>query len=667
MQAARPRWACRGWSVRAESGRQAKPLVKNVTQWDDYPGRLSAVETVEVRSQVSGFVQSVSFTEGAMVKKGDLLLTIDTRIFDAQLENAKAELLQGQAKLEQAQASLQLSQNDYKRAQQVAVGGGITAEELDTRRANVAQAEANVSVAKATIAAGEAKINEANLNVDWCRITAPISGQISDRQITPGNMLIGGALGTSTTRVTTIKSVDPMYCYVDVDEAAVLRYQKLAREQKRVSAEQEQIPCYVQLGNETAFPHTGVIDFVDNRIDPTTSTRRARGVFRNPDGIFTDGNYAVLRVAGEELKDATLVIDDAIGTDQDKRYLWILKPDNSLERRTVTVGPREGELRVVRTNLRPDETVIVNGLSSLMQVPPGGKVDPTITEMPLHRLAAAAGPATAASTAATGAATATAACGNGDRGREMNFARFFIDRPVLAIVISIVIVIAGVISIPNLPISQYPEIVPPTVIVSASYPGANAQTIADTVAAPIEQQVNGVEGLLYLSSNSVDGAYNLTATFKLGTNLDTAQVQVQNRVAIAQPQLPSDVQRIGVTVKKASPDITLAIRLYSPHESYDRLYLSNYALLQLREQLARLPGVGDIRIFGARDYSMRVWLDPQKIASLNLTATDVVNAIREQNVQVAAGVVGAQPLPIGGVELSAYDLGGGASGHQGAV
>src|SRR3954471_1519165 len=194
----------------------------------------------------------------------------------------------------------------------------------------------------------------------------------------------------------------------------------------------------------------------------------------------------------------------------------------------------------------------------------------------------------------------------------MSLARFFIDRPVFAIVISIVILIAGIIAIPTLPIAQYPEIVPPTVIVSATYPGASAQTVAETVAAPIEQQISGVEGFLYQSSNSTDGAYNLTVTFKLGTNLDTAQIQVQNRVAIAQPQLPTDVQRIGLTVKKASPDITLAIRLYSPNKTYDRLYLSNYALLQLRDELARLPGVGDVRIFGSRDYAMRIWLDPQK-------------------------------------------------------
>ncbi len=229
----------------------------------------------------------------------------------------------------------------------------------------------------------------------------------------------------------------------------------------------------------------------------------------------------------------------------------------------------------------------------------------------------------------------------------MNFARFFIDRPVFAIVLSIVIVIGGSISIPNLPIAQYPEIVPPTVIVSASYPGADADTVAKTVAAPIEQQISGVEGFLYQSSNSTDGAYSLTITFKLGTNLDTAQVLVQNRVSIAQPQLPTDVQRIGLTVKKASPDITLAIRLFSPHDTYDRLYLSNYALLHLREELARLPGVGDLRIFGARDYAMRIWLDPQKLSTLDLTATDAVNAIREQNLQVAAGVVGAEPLAPG--------------------
>ena len=230
----------------------------------------------------------------------------------------------------------------------------------------------------------------------------------------------------------------------------------------------------------------------------------------------------------------------------------------------------------------------------------------------------------------------------------MKFAHFFIERPVFACVLSIVTIIVGAIAIFTLPVAQYPEIAPPTVTVSASSPGANAKTVAETVATPIEEQINGVEGMLYMSSQSTnDGSMKLTITFKLGTNLDIAQVQVQNRVAIAQPVLPSDVQRAGIVVKKASPDITLAIALYSPDGSRDPLYLSNYATLQIKDEIARLPGVGDIFIFGARDYSMRLWLNPEKMASRNITAGDLVDAIREQNVQVAAGIVGGPPLSKG--------------------
>jgi len=230
----------------------------------------------------------------------------------------------------------------------------------------------------------------------------------------------------------------------------------------------------------------------------------------------------------------------------------------------------------------------------------------------------------------------------------MKFALFFIDRPVFAGVLSIVTFVVGVISIFALPIAQYPEIAPPTVTVSAVYPGANAKTVAETIATPIEEQINGVEGMLYMSSQSSnDGTMRLTVTFKLGTNLDIAQVQVQNRVTIAQPALPPEVQRAGIVVKKATPAITLGIAIYSPDGSRDLLYLSNYTTLQIKDDLARLPGVGDLQLFGVRDYSMRLWLNPELLASRNLTAGDLIDAIREQNVQVAAGIVGGPPLPPG--------------------
>jgi multidrug efflux pump len=230
----------------------------------------------------------------------------------------------------------------------------------------------------------------------------------------------------------------------------------------------------------------------------------------------------------------------------------------------------------------------------------------------------------------------------------MRFAHFFIDRPIFAGVISIVITLVGVIALLVLPVAQFPEVAPPTIQVTTAYPGANARTIAETVATPIEQQVNGVEDMLYMSSQSTsDGNMALTVTFKPGTNLDTAQVLVQNRVAIANPSLPEEVRRNGVTTAKRSPDITLIVHLISPDGSLDSLFTSNYALLQVRDELARIDGVGDLTVFGAREYSMRVWLDPNKVALRGLTAQDVVLAIQEQNVQVAAGTLGAAPVPPG--------------------
>ncbi|MEI9947855.1 MAG: efflux RND transporter permease subunit [Pseudomonadota bacterium] len=228
----------------------------------------------------------------------------------------------------------------------------------------------------------------------------------------------------------------------------------------------------------------------------------------------------------------------------------------------------------------------------------------------------------------------------------MNFARFFVDRPIFAGVLSMIIFVLGVISIFLLPISEYPEVVPPTVVVRAQYPGASPKTIAETVAAPLEQEINGVEDMLYMNSSSnSDGTMTLTVTFRIGTNLDLAQVQVQNRVSQALPRLPDDVQRFGVITRKSSPDLTMLVHLFSPDNRYDETYLRNYAVLQIKDTLARIPGMGDVQLFGSGDYSMRVWLDPDKVAARSITASDVVRALREQNIQVAAGTLGQPPSP----------------------
>jgi hydrophobe/amphiphile efflux-1 (HAE1) family protein len=241
----------------------------------------------------------------------------------------------------------------------------------------------------------------------------------------------------------------------------------------------------------------------------------------------------------------------------------------------------------------------------------------------------------------------------------MRISHFFIDRPIFAAVVSIVFVILGVVAFARLPIAQYPEIAPPVINVSGQYPGASADVVASTVATPLEQQINGVENMIYMSSNSTaDGRFSIQVSFELGTNLDIAQVQVQNRVAIAQPRLPADVRNIGVTVSKSSPDLMMVVHLYSPDKSRDTLFISNYATLEITDALTRVDGVGSITVFGSRDYSMRIWLDPDRLQSLGLTASDVVLALQGQNLQVASGVLDQPPSPNqGAFQIAVQTLG----------
>src|SRR6478752_2683526 len=224
-------------------------------------------------------------------------------------------------------------------------------------------------------------------------------------------------------------------------------------------------------------------------------------------------------------------------------------------------------------------------------------------------------------------------------------AHFFIDRPIFACAVSVIITLLGAIALPRLAVDQYPRIAPPTVTVSASYPGASAEVMADNVAAPLEQQINGVDDMLYMSSQSIgEGRVAITVTFRLGTDVDLAQVKVQNRVQTALPQLPQEVQNLGVSVRKGAGDTLLIVHVYASDATMDRKFLANYASLQVRDRLLRVPGVGDVGVNAARDYAMRVWIDPDKAAARNLTVQEIVEALRNNNVQVAAGAVGAPPF-----------------------
>jgi len=226
--------------------------------------------------------------------------------------------------------------------------------------------------------------------------------------------------------------------------------------------------------------------------------------------------------------------------------------------------------------------------------------------------------------------------------------KFFISRPIFATVLSLVIMVAGGTALLGLPIAEYPNLAPPTISVTAIYPGADAETIASTVAAPIEQEINGIEGMLYMQSTcSGDGTYGLNVTFETGTDLDIASVQVQNRVSAALPSLPEDVRRLGIKTQKKMPDFAQMISVTASDDRFDSLFLSNFATLRIRDQLKRVDGIGDVTVFGASEYAMRIWLDPDKLQARELTTTEVLDAIREQNIQVAAGTIGQPPAPAG--------------------
>ena len=325
--------------------------------------------------------------------------------------------------------------------------------------------------------------------------------------------------------------------------------------------------------------------------------------------------------------------DRAVGTDQDKKFVLVLKPDSSVEYRPVQLGRLVDGYRVVKAGLKPGERIVVNGATARATRHEGDRDAPARCwrsqpgQRHRHRVVARHNNRTEEATRAFLSLL--------HRPPDLRGRAFDRDLPRRRWSPSCA-----------LPVSEYPEVAPPSIVVRAVYPGANPRVLAESVATPLEEQINGVENMLYMSSQATaDGVLTLTVTFEIGTDVDLAQVQVQNRVSQALPRLPEEVRQLGVTTVKSSPDITMVVHLVSPDDRYDMVYLRNYALLQVKDALARIPGVGQVVVFGAGDYAMRVWLDPNKVAARGLSAGDVVAAIREQNVQVAAGVVGGTPMP----------------------
>lgn len=334
----------------------AQAVDQQVTDWDEFTGHLEAVQSVEVRPRVSGFVQRIAFPEGAYVRQGDILVSIDPRPYQAEMAKAEAEV-------EQARTREQLAQQELERAKRLVGTQAISREEFDARTSAVAEAGGGVRAA-------EAALQNAKLNLDWTTVRAPISGRVGRAEITAGNLVQGGSQGASL--LTTIVSLDPVYVYFDSDEQAYLKY--IAGDRQAAAHRSVQIG----LSSETGFPHEASLDFVDNKVDHTAGTIRVRAVLPNPRGTFAPGLFARVRLASGDRKSATLVQDQAIGTDQDRKFVLVLKPDSTVEYRAVTVGRVVDGLRVVQSGVRAGESIVVNGL---LRVRPGMKVSAKNTTM----------------------------------------------------------------------------------------------------------------------------------------------------------------------------------------------------------------------------------------------------------------------------------------------
>jgi RND family efflux transporter MFP subunit len=376
----------------------AKPLKKQIVEWDEYVGRLEAVESVEVRARVSGYLDSIHFEEGQIVKKGELLCIIDPKPFTAEVSRAKADLEQARAKVKEsvavlAQSTAELKQSEsrrslahirFERVKALVAKNAVPQDDVDVRESESVQAEADVEAAKskiesasAAIATAEAAVETAKaylaiaeLNLSYSEIHSPVSGRVSRRIVTEGNFISGGAL--QATLLTTIVSLDPIHCVFDADEQSYLKYTRLAQEGSRRSSRDVKNPVYIALADEKDdFPHKGHMDFVDNRMDLNTGTMRARAILPNPDGSLTPGLFARLRLPGSGRHEAILIPDSAIGTDQSEKYVLVVNDDDSVKRQVITLGSTAHGLRIIRKGLDGSERVVVRGVQ---RIRPGVKV-----------------------------------------------------------------------------------------------------------------------------------------------------------------------------------------------------------------------------------------------------------------------------------------------------
>ncbi|MGO1894146.1 MAG: efflux RND transporter permease subunit, partial [Luteimonas sp.] len=631
--------ACGGGDEPAQPPPAAVSVVtlapETVTLTRELPGRTSAFLVAEVRPQVNGIIQERLFTEGSVVEAGEPLYRIDDADYRAATASARAQLARAETALTNAR-SLE------RRFEELSGTRYISAQEYENAIAAARQAQAEVGAARAALDA-------TNVTLGRARITAPISGRIGRSSVTAGALVTAN----QAQALATVQQLDPIH--VDLTQSASELLQ-LRRELEAGTLESgAELPVTILLEDGTPFRHEGRLAFSEVSVDPATGSFGLRVVVDNPDHVLMPGMYVRALVGSGVRQDAILVPQQGVARDpRGNTSVMLVNAEGVVENRAVTVSRTIGDQWLVDEGLAAGDRVIVEGLQKIQPGVPVEVADFDAGQAPAAQDDPATGtePADAAESAHPDAAEPAADAPGSQLYAETPMARFFFDRPIFAWVIAIVIMLAGGLAITGLPVSMYPTVAPPSVEVRATYPGASAQVVQDSVTQVIEQNMTGLDGLLYFSSqSSSNGAATVSLTFETGTDPDIAQVQVQNQLQLAMPLLPQEVQAQGVNVSKSASGFLQVVAFVSEDGSMDRADIADYVGTNVVDPLSRVPGVGNIQVFGG-NYAMRIWLDPNRLDTYALAVPEVVEAIRGQNAQVAVGQLGGTPA-IDGQQLNA--------------
>ena len=520
---------------------------RSVTVYNEYVAQTQAPATIEIRSQVTGLLERQAFTDGARVKKGDLLYVIDQRPFEAQLAQAKASLAQAEANRVNAQQNL--ARNSRLIAQKA-----VSQQDYDTA---VAQERSSAALVEAQ----NALVRATQLNLEFATMRAPRDGFMSSSQVKPGSLI-----NAQQTLLTTLYSSDPMWVYFSDQREPISGIAEATETSSRRAARLGSA-FHLRLADGTDYALPGKLNFVDATLDQKSGTLQVRISVPNPDRVLRPGLFVRVTVPAFENPNAIRIPQQAVQELQGMKSVYVVAPDDKAEPRQIAASYRVENDWVVDNGLKPGDRVVIEGIGKLR---PGTPVKPVAAVSVAGDPMAGTPPAAPKNRGGRHAAALCATTRARSPSRIQPMFNFFIERPVFSTVIALIMVLVGVLSALDLPIAQYPQVVPPQVTVTTNFPGANADVVAQSVAAPIEQQVNGSQGMLYMASKSGnDGSYNLTVTFEIGTDKNIDAVEVQNRVAIAQSQLPADVIRNGITVRKSTTDFLELISLTSPERQYD--------------------------------------------------------------------------------------------------